>query len=262
MHSNKIRFVRSGFHSLVMAFVLAMILPTACTELKQITDQLEGYQRPLTQQEVIMGLREALVIGSDSAASRLGETNGYLHNPLIRIELPAEAKIITDQMAYLPGGKAMVDDVILRINRAAEDAAREAGPVFRQAISNMTIRDGFEILNGEKDAATQYLRSQTHQELFNLYQPKIALSLNKPIVGNMSTNDAWAQLTGSWNKIANSVAGRLANLQTVNADLDFYLTERALDGLFHELAREEEKIRTDPMNRVTELLKRVFGHSG
>nr|WP_291854966.1 DUF4197 domain-containing protein [Marinilabilia sp.] len=198
-------------------------------------------------------------MGADSAASKLSATNGYYRDRLVRITLPPEASIVTDNISSLPGGEKLVEDVILRINRSAEDAAKEAAPVFARAVTNMTIQDGFKILRGETDAATQYLKSQTYRELYNLYQPKIKMSLDKEIVGNISTNESWNTLTGQWNRVAGSIVGKMASLQTIETDLDKYLTEKALDGLFLKLAQEEEKIRENPQARVTALLKRVFG---
>lgn len=232
---------------------------SGCSELRQIVDDLES--RPLTNQEVISGLKEALVIGSDSASSRLAAVNGYYLDEMVRIMLPSEAGMITKNLSLLPGGEKLVEDVILRINRAAEDAAREAAPVFSRAITNMSIQDGFNILRGENDAATRYLKSQTFDELFSLYRPKIQTSLDKPVVGNISASESWDILTSQWNRIAGSVAGRLADLQTVDTRLDTYLTDQALSGLFLKLSIEEEKIRTNPAARVTELLRRVFGQS-
>jgi hypothetical protein len=240
-----------------LPFLLLLIFP-ACAELQKIADRVET-PRPLTNQEVINGLREALVIGSDSAAGRLSAVNGYYRDELVRILLPPEAEIITNNLSLLPGGEKLVEDVILRINRAAEDAAREAAPVFARAVSNMTIQDGFAILRGENDAATQYLKAQTFDDLFNLYQPRIKNSIEKPLVGNISTQQSWNALTGQWNRLARSAAGRIADLQPVETDLAGYLTGQALDGLFLKLAQEELRIRTDPVARVTDLLKRVFG---
>ena len=230
----------------------------SCDQLRQIAEELEG-PGPLTEQEVIRGLKQALTIGADSAATRLAVRDGYFRDAAVRISLPPEARVITENLSYLPGGQALVDDIVLRINRAAEDAAREAAPVFRRAVTNMTIRDGFNILRGENDAATQYLRTHTYMDLYQLFQPKIKSSTDKAIVGNVSTSEAWNTLTSSWNSVAGSIVGQVAGLEKVNVDLDQYLTERALDGLFLKLAEEEEKIRTDPVARVTELLRRVFG---
>ncbi len=230
----------------------------SCDELKHIAQQVET-TRPLTQQEVVNGLKQALTIGADSASGRLAAVDGYYRDAMVRIALPPEAQVITEHLSMLPGGDRLVDDVVLRINRAAEDAARDVAPIFARAITNMTIRDGFEILRGDKDAATLYLRQQTYEDLFSLYQPRIRQSVEKPLVGNMSTKEAWSSLTMNWNNLANSVAGRVAGLQPVNTDLESYLTAQALNGLFMKLAIEEEKIRTEPAARVTELLRRVFG---
>jgi hypothetical protein len=149
--------------------------------------------------------------------------------------------------------------VILRINRAAEDAAKEAAPVFVNSIKQMTIKEAFNILNGADNAATGYLRATTYSELYALYKPKIQASTEKKIVGNISTKESWVALTGKWNVVANSIAGRLANLKPVNTDLDDYLTNKALDGMFIKVESEELKIRKDVSARVSPVLKRVFG---
>lgn len=240
-------------------FIWMILLFSGCDELKHVVQQADTTTRPLTQQEVINGLKQALVIGSDSAASRLSAIDGYYRDALVRIGLPPQADAITSRLSMLPGGEQLVEDVLLRINRAAEDAAREAAPVFASAISAMTIRDGFDILRGGNDAATNYLRIQTYDQLYGLYLPRIKASVDKKIVGNMSTSEAWNSLTGRWNELANSVAGRVAGLQAVDVDLESFLTQKALDGLFLKLAIEEEKIRTEPSARVTDLLRRVFG---
>lgn len=235
-----------------------LIMVTGCAELAQLTEQYAG-SRPLTNQEVINGLKEALTLGAKNAASRLSAVDGYYLDNTVKISLPPEARIITENLSLIPGGDKLIEEVVLRINRAAENAAREAAPIFARAVTGMSIQDGFDILRGEKDAATQYLKADTYPDLFNLYQPKIKSSIDKPIVGGISTRDSWDTLAGHWNKIAGSPIGRASNLQTVDIELDRYLTEKALDGLFQKLAQEEEKIRTNPAARVTELLKRVFG---
>ncbi len=244
---------------LILPFAL-MIAIAGCAELRQLSEQFES-PRPLTNQEVIEGLREALIIGSNTAAAGLSATDGYYRDQAVRIMLPPEAQIITDNLSLIPGGEKLLEDLILSINRAAEDAAREAAPIFAGAVRNMTIADGFEILRGENDAATQYLILHTRSELFDLYQPGIQRSTEKPVVGNISASDSWNTLTTQWNRVANSAVGRMADLKPVYVDLDTYLTEKALDGLFLKLAQEEKKIRTDPAARVTDLLRRVFGRS-
>lgn len=248
-----IKMKRQALAGLILFFILS-----SCDQLRQIAEELDT-PRPLTEQEVVRGLKQALTIGADSAASRLAKRDGYYLDNAVRINLPPEARVITENISYLPGGVALVQDIVLRINRAAEEAAREAAPIFARAVTRMTIQDGFSILRGEDNAATQYLKTNTYQELYQLYQPKIGASTEKPIVGNVSTREAWETLTNNWNSVANSTVGRLAGLTSVNVALDQYLTERALDGLFLKLAEEEKKIRHDPVARVTELLRRVFG---
>lgn len=240
--------------------LLLLISVTCCSEFKQLTEQFES-PRPLTNQEVVDGLRQALTIGSKSAAAGLSETDGYYRDEMVRIMLAPEAQIITDNISLIPGGEKLIEDVILNINRAAENAAKEAAPVFASAVRDMTIHDGFAILRGENNAATQYLISHTRLELYDLYQPKIRSSVNKPIAGNISPGESWNTLTGQWNKVANSTIGRVSDLKPVEIELDRYLTEKALDGLFLKLAYEEKKIRTNPAARVTNLLKKVFGQT-
>jgi hypothetical protein len=123
----------------------------------------------------------------------------------------------------------------------------------------MTIRDAFNILNGADNAATAYLKQTTYNELYALYKPKIAASTEKDIVGTVSTKESWNTLTGKWNALAGSVPGKLANLKPVNADLDDYLTRKALDGMFLKIEIEEHKIRKDISARTSPILQRVFG---
>ncbi|MFO8001141.1 MAG: DUF4197 domain-containing protein [Marinilabilia sp.] len=243
-----------------ISLLLIIAFLTGCAELSEVVREIDG-QRPLTQQEVVNGLKQALTIGADSAASGLAATNGYYKDPAVKITLPPEATVVTEYASKIPGGEDLVEDVLLRINRSAEDAAREAAPVFAKAVRSMTLRDGFEILQGENDAATQYLKKETYQELNDLYQPKIKSSIDKALVGDISTKESWEKLTKQWNRLANSIVGSMANLETIETELDRYLTEQALDGLFLKLAQEEEQIRQDPAARVTDLLQRVFGES-
>jgi hypothetical protein len=241
-------------------FLIATLLFISLTSCSTLQDILKSSgNTPLTASEIIAALKQALHIGTDSAVVRLSKLNGYYGDALVKILLPPEAKPITDNLSRIPGGERLVEDVVLRINRAAEDAVREAGPIFVNSITSMTISDGMAILKGSNTAATDYLKSTTSPQLFNLYQPKIKASLDKKLIGNISTNDSWNKLTAEWNKIANSVVGQLAGFKAVNIKLDEYLTQKGLDGLFLKIADEEIKIRTNPVARVTELLKKVFG---
>ena len=214
---------------------------------------------PLTEADVVSGLKEALITGAKNSAGILGAENGYFGDASVKILLPDDAKVIIDNISRIPGGDKLVQDVILRINRAAEDAAKEAAPIFAGSIKQMTISDAFNILNGADNAATQYLRLTTSNELYALYKPKIAASTEKKLVGSVSTKDSWVALTGKWNMLAGSPAGRLASLKPVNTDLDDYLTNKALAGMFLKVELEELKIRKDVSARISPILQKVFG---
>lgn len=241
----------------IIIFISAVLLLTACAELTNLL-QSSG-PLPLTEAEVINGLKEALTTGATNAAKRLAAENGYYGDEAIKILLPDDAKMIMDNISKLPGGDKLVQDVILRINRAAEDAAKDVAPIFVNSIKQLSIRDAFGILNGADNAATGYLRSTTNTELYALYKPKIQASTEKKLVGNISTKDSWVALTGKWNSLANSVAGRVASLKPVNTDLDDYLTNRALNGMYMKVEAEELKIRKDVSARISPILQRVFG---
>jgi hypothetical protein len=238
-------------------FISVILILTACAEMTNLLKTMSPV--PLTEEEVIGGLKEALTTGARISAQKLAAENGYYGDAAVKILLPEEAKVILDNLSKLPGGDKLVQDVVLRINRAAEDAAKDVAPIFVNSISQMTIKDAFGILNGADNAATSYLRSTTNAELYNLYKPKIRASTEKKIVGNVSTKDSWVALTGKWNSLANSVAGRIANLKPVNTDLDDYLTNKALSGMYMKVELEELKIRKDISARVTPVLQRVFG---
>jgi hypothetical protein len=236
---------------------ILMIVFAGCAELMNVMQTASPL--PLTEGDVAGGLREALITGAKNAAQRLAAENGYYGDAAVKILLPDEARVIVDNISRLPGGDKLVEDVILRINRAAEDAAKEVAPIFVNSITHLTIRDAFNILNGPDNAATEYLKGTTYTELYALYKPKIQASTEKKIVGNLSTKDSWVALTSKWNTLANSVAGRLASLKPVNTDLDDFLTTKALNGVFFKVEGEELNIRKNVSARVTPLMKRVFG---
>jgi Protein of unknown function (DUF4197) len=239
--------------------VLAMvILISGCAEVTKVLETT-GVPAPLTETEVISGLKEALTTGAKNAAQKLAVENGYYGDQAVKILLPDEAKVIVDNISKLPGGEKLVEDVILRINRAAEDAAKEAAPIFVNSITQMTISDAFSILKGQDNAATQYLRKTTYSQLYSLYKPKMQASTEKKIIGGISTRDSWNTLTGKWNTLANSIAGKVAGLKAVNTDLDDYLTNKALNGMFMKVEQEEYKIRKDVSARISPVLQRVFG---
>ncbi|MEN8116090.1 MAG: DUF4197 domain-containing protein [Bacteroidota bacterium] len=239
-------------------FILALIL-TGCAEIMQLAQQTLDSETPLTQNEIIAGLKEALVTGTNNSAGILGATDGYYKDDLVKILLPPEANIIVENAGKIPGGEQLIEDVLLHINRAAEDAVSEAKPIFVNSITSMTISDGIGILKGENNAATQYLHKTTYDQLFNLYKPKIKASVEKDLVGGISTAESWDALVGKWNKLSGTVAGQIAGLKPVETQLEDYLTHKALDGLFLKIEEEEKQIRKDPAARVTSLLKKVFG---
>lgn len=238
-----------------------LICFTSCDENGDIIDIIEN--TGLTEAEVTEGLKEALTIGTDTAVSIVSQVNGYFLDELIKIYLPPEANIIVENVdnpiLSALGVEAFIEDMVLKLNRAAEDAAAEATPIFIDAITDMTIQDAFGILNGSDTSATHYLREKTFINLQDAFQPKIGTSLNKPIVAGISAAETWTTFTTLYNDIANSLVGQLAGLTAVNTQLDAYVTAKALNGVFVKVAEEEQAIRTDPLARVTDILEKVFG---
>lgn len=228
---------------------------------EQLFDRME--EQGLSEKEVINGLKTALKVGTDSSTTTLSETGGYFKDEMVKIYLPPEADIIIkykdNQLLQEIGISQLIDDAILTMNRAAEDAADKAQPIFVDAITGMSIQDGMNILQGEDTAATHYLRVNTFDSLKSAYLPDVQRSLNKDLVGNTSTQDAWDNLTDKYNSVANTTTGQLLGLEPVNVELDAYVTARALNGLFIKVGEEEAAIRKDPYKWANDLLHRVFG---
>ena len=202
-------------------------------------------QGGLTNQEIIDGLKQALSIGSNNAGSSASKTDGYFRNTFIKIPFPQEAKKMENQLRSLGMNKA-VDDFILTMNRAAEEAAKQAAPIFVDAVKTMTITDGVNILKGNDSAATHYLREKTSNPLHAKFKPIIRAAVQK-----VNVTKYWNPLITTYNQIP--------LVDKLNPDLEEYITQRALNGLFILVAQEETKIRKDPSARVTDLLKKVFG---
>ena len=199
----------------------------------------------ITEKEIVDGLKEALRIGSENSAASAHKTDGYFGNSLIKIPFPKEAQKVADVVSVIPGGNTYISNVVLSLNRAAEDAAIEAKPIFVDAIMALTIDKGLEILQGDSVAATNYLQSTTRSPLKDKFLPKIKASLDK-----VNATKFWADIMGVYNNIP--------LVQPINADLPDYATNKALDGLFVLVGQEESKIRRDPAARVTDILKKVF----
>jgi len=242
-----------------ITLILLLLNLSSFAQLSRVKKMLAGKNLPLTNTEIVNGLKDAILVGTDSAVTHLSAVDGYLKDQAVKILLPPEAKTITDNLSKLPGGSKLVDDVVVRINRAAEDAAKGAKPIFVNSVREMTFTNGLQILKGPNNAATQYFKSKTSQQLGDLYRPKIRESLNKSLIAGISTQQSWNELTTQWNKLAGSAIGKFGGLKTVNVKLEDYILQKALDGLFLKIGEREKDIRTNASARVTNLLKRVFG---
>jgi hypothetical protein len=241
--------MRLRFLSVIL---ISLAASTSCTQ-----EELDQFLSPgLSQSEVISGLREALKVGTDTSVGRLNALNGYFADQEVKILLPPDAQVIQQYVSILPGGQFLIDEVVLKINRAAEQAATEAKPIFVNAITTITIQDGFTILRGGDTAATEYLRGRTIDSLQASFTPPITQALSTPIVGGISAESAYSNLVNVYNQ---TVPVLLGVPQITQNSLSVHTTRRALDGLFVKVADEEKKIRRDPLHRVTEILKRVFG---
>lgn len=241
--------------------MFAALSMMSCAELMQIANQGTGTATGtnVTNAENIAGLKSSLNVGIENAVTDLGVENGFYRDAVLKILLPPEAQPIIDNVRLIPGGQALVDRAVLAMNRSAEDAVKEATPIFKSAISRMTITDALGILFGKENAATEYLRQNTYTSLKTAFSPKVKNSLDKPLVANVSTTQTWNLLTSGYNNAANTQIGKISGLQPVNVDLENYVTERALDALFVKVAAEEKAIRTNPVARVNEILRKVFG---
>lgn len=245
---------------IVLALGTMAIITSSCAELQQAANQvITTSSSAVIKTDNVAGLKEALLVGVSNSVLRLNKQDGYFANQALKILLPAEAEPILKNIKLVPGGEKLVSDVVLRLNRAAEDAASEAKPIFVSAIRTMTITDATNILFGANDAATSYLRSKTYNQLTSAFSPKIETSLGKKLVGNVSTSDSWKTLATAYNSVANTLVGKAANMKLVNVNLTQYVTDRALSGMFTSLATEEKQIRLNPAARVNVLLQKVFG---
>ncbi|MBD80783.1 MAG: hypothetical protein CL840_17845 [Crocinitomicaceae bacterium] len=245
--------------------------------------------------EIIEGLKSALRVGVDTATTKLSVADGYFKDQAVKLLLPHEVSSsleafqsksinvfglgsFTGKQIYTAGIPGLVnplsskeEDLILGINRAAESAAKEAGPIFFQAIVDMTITDANNILFGGVDtAASAYLNGKTRVELFGKFEPKIETALKSIKVGNSSVVDTYEDYVKDYNDILNkkvptglTSSATIASLMSINpvgaTDLSSYSTNKGLDGLFVKIKEEEKKIRTNPLHRVTDILKKVFG---
>ena len=200
----------------------------------------------LSSDDISSGLKEALSKGATNAAKQLGAVDGYFGNAAVKILMPPEAQKIEKKLREFGMGK-QVDEAILSMNRAAENAAQSAAPIFIDAIKGMSISDAATILQGSDTAATVYLKGKTTPQLTTAFKPIIKTSLDK------------VDATSKWTTIIN-LYNNIPFVRKMNPDLAAYVTDKALFGIFLEVAQEEKKIRKDPLAQTTDLLKKVFGN--
>ena len=229
-----------------------VILPlalAACSskEFQQVLETVSASSSevPLSQGEVVAGLKDALSNGIARGAIRASSIDGYFANPRLKIEFPEDTRKVENSLRKLGFGKE-VDQFILQLNRGAEKAASRAKPIFIKAITSMTISDAFGILKGAPDSATQYLMRTTGDDLRSEFQPVVGNSLKE-----VNATKYYGDIVGRYNK--------LPLVDKVDPDLTRYATNRAIEGLFLLVAEEEANIRKNPGARTTQLLRRVFG---
>ncbi len=240
---------------LLLCFLICGSFLSAQNVLQQLQQQLQQQQASsssvsnagagLGNDEVIRGLKEALNVGTNKAAGSASKVDGFMKNPLIKIPFPPEVKVVETKAKQFGMGSE-VDKFVRSMNRAAEEASKEAAPIFINAVKTMTITDGLTILRGGDNAATTYLQSRTTADLTNRFSPIVKNAINK------------VQLTKYWKPII-SKYNMIPGVKKKNPDLDRYVTEKTIEGLFKLIAQEEAQIRKDPAARVSDILKRVFG---
>lgn len=232
----------------VITLLLSTLFFFSCSTAQlQTLDGLLGKAKkvlPVSDTDAGNGLKQALEIGVSKGADALAKTDGYYKSPY-KILLPADAQTVINKLKVVPGFQNLEADLTERLNRAAEDAAQKAKPIFISAIKQMTFKDAMNILMGQKNAATQYLDRTTRPPLYNEFHPVILESLEK-----VNAVSLWSSATTAYNK--------LPFVTDVNTQLDDHVTNMALNGLFAKIEQEELNIRTNTASRTSDLLKRVF----
>lgn len=229
-------------------FYFIFIVLMACTSaqinqtLGTINDALGD--DALTSEQVASGLKEALINGISKGSGQASKLDGYFKNPQIKLPFPPDVQKVETKLRQIGLGDE-VDKFVHTLNRGAEEAAKEAKPIFVNAIKAMTIQDAWGILKGDKDAATQYLMRTTSSQLKASFQPVIKRALDKT-----NATKYYSDIVTTYNKVP--------FVEKVNDDLEGYATDKAIEGLFTLIAKEEMNIRKDPMARTSELLKKVF----
>jgi hypothetical protein len=204
-----------------------------------------GSKTKLSHEEVVKGLKEALAIGAGNASGLASKLDGFYQNPRIFIPWPEEAAEMKAKLIKM-GFTKKINEFEMSLNRAAEEAAKQAVPVFTTAVAEMSVQDGFAILNGADTAATNYLRKTTYSPLYDKFLP-----VTKEAIQKVDVTKYWSPLVKAYNA--------MPGVKKQNPDLDQYVTNKAINGLMVLISDEEIKIRKDPAARVTDLLKKVFG---
>ncbi|NQX85163.1 MAG: DUF4197 domain-containing protein [Flavobacteriaceae bacterium] len=225
-------------------YVVVALTFVSCAELQQVVNQLPQDISTIGNLDIAGGLRQALDLGIDKQVSKLTAKDGFFKNELVKIALPKELKKV-DQGLRDIGLSKLADEGLKVLNRAAEDAVKEATPIFVSAVKGITFDDAKNILLGNDDAATQYLSARTNAALYEKFHPVIENSFNK-----VGADEIWAKLINKYNAIPFT--------NKVNTDLTDYVTKKALDGVYTMIAVEEKEIRTKVSSRTTDLLRQVF----
>lgn len=238
---------------LIPITVILAVAVTSCDVLESAAGDIlstgSGETQPkLTEQEVASGLKEALSVGITNAVDITSVTDGFLGNAEIRLPFPEDA-IKVKQKALEWGLDGQVEKFETTLNRAAESASKEALPIFKNAITSMSIQDAFGILNGGEGAATNYLKNKTTNDLVTAFRPKVDAA-----IAEVKLTEYWDPIITKYNTAMTFTGG-----EKLNPDLGDYVTRKAITGLFHMVEKEENKIRKDPVARVSELLQKVFG---
>ncbi|WP_439153234.1 DUF4197 domain-containing protein [Winogradskyella sp.] len=216
----------------------------ACAELQQVVDSLPQSGGGLGNADIASGLRQALDLGIDKQVAKLTQKDGFYKNELVKILLPEELKKVDKTLRNI-GLSSLADDGLKLLNRAAEDAVKEATPIFVNAVKGITFNDAKNILLGDDNAATTYLTSKTQIELYNKFKPVINNSFSK-----VGADQIWNTLITKYNGLPLTT--------DVNPDLTDYVTNEALKGVYTMIAVEEKEIRNKVSSRTTDLLKKVF----
>ncbi len=198
----------------------------------------------VTENDVANGLKEALIKGVQKSGETAGVPDGFLKRPEIKIPFPEDVEKVETRLRQIGLGSE-VDKFVESMNHGAEDAAALAVPIFTQAVKEMTVQDAWGILKGNDVAATDYLREKTSDQLYVAFEPVVKSSLEK-----VNATRYYADIINTYNKIP--------LVQKVDPDLNAYVTQKAMDGLFYLIAQEEKKIREDPLERTSDLLRKVF----